>query len=132
MGATAARSVSWLLIGNAVLFRDFADDPAQGGIVDAADLREEVVLDLVVQAADVPGQEPVRRREIGGRFHLVHHPRAAHGALAVRHRMVGLLDDVRELEHHSQDGSGGQVHHEEADHELPPRDVLTRSGITML
>src|SRR5918995_2519446 len=64
------------VVGHAVLGGQALDDRAQLPVVNVADPREQMVLDLIVQPADVPGQEPVAAREIVGRPHLIEHPSA--------------------------------------------------------
>ena len=112
-----------LVVRQAVLQRRLLHDFADGGIVNAAHLREEVVLHLEVQSADIPAQQLVFRPEVGGGLHLVLHPRRSHGSGGVRRRIGDVFHHVRQLEDHAENGAGHQVHHHEADGELPPGDV---------
>jgi hypothetical protein len=47
------------VVGDAMLGGQALDDRAQLPVVNVADPREQMVLDLIIQAADVPGQQPV-------------------------------------------------------------------------
>ena len=68
--------------------------------MDVADLREQVVLDLEVEPAQVPGEEAVVAREVDGGLDLVRHPLAFDAPRPIgRDGELGLLDAVGELEH---------------------------------
>ena len=58
----------------------------------------------------------------------MHHPGVLHGAVDVRHGVVRLLDDVRQLKDDPQNRSGREVHRHEADGELPPGNVHDQEG----
>src|SRR5688572_1576059 len=72
-------------------------------VVNVADTWKQVVLDLEVEATDVPAQEVVGSREIDGGFHLVHGPGPRHLPHVGRERgKFRLLDAVRELKNQDQ------------------------------
>src|SRR5205814_4797540 len=81
------------------LAAELAHDLSYRRIVAVADAREEVVLDLVVEPADVPRDQRVLLREIGGRRELVLEERALELPLRTRRRAERRsVDRVRELE----------------------------------
>ena len=84
--------------------------------------REQVVLDLEVEAAEHPGQHRVARAEVDGRLDLVHGPDpAARRASSLRRGERCLLDAVGELERRCHDQARD---HREADvgaEDGPPR-----------
>ena len=108
-------------VADAELLARRAHDRRETRVVQVADVRQQVVLDLVIQPADVQIQQPVARREVHGRLDLVHGPlvvdvrRVAH-----RLRERGIAVDVRELEDHAQDQADRQHHDQEANQHLPP------------
>ena len=112
-----------LVIGDAVFGRHLLDDPTDRRVVDAAHLGEKVVLDLEIQSTDVPAEQPVGAREVGGGLHFVHEPRIFHGLLLLGCELHRPLNDVRELKHEAQDQTRRDVHRQEADEELPPRHI---------
>ena len=50
------------VVGQTMLGGQALDDRAQLPVMNVADSREQMVLDLIVQPADVPGQQPVAAR----------------------------------------------------------------------
>jgi hypothetical protein len=50
--------------GNAEPRADLVDDRGERGVVVGRDAGKEVVLDLVVEAAEIPGEEPVSASEV--------------------------------------------------------------------
>ena len=56
------------------------DQRRKGRVMDMADAGEEVVLDLEIQPADVPREQPIAAGEIDGRFDLVYGPARRHSA----------------------------------------------------
>src|SRR5438045_321650 len=97
-----------------------ADHPTYGRIVHAAHFGEEMMLDLIVEAADVPGEETVLWGEIGCRHHLVDKPGVFHGALCIGLRVVGAFDHMGELEDETKYAARSEGHGEIADQKLPP------------
>jgi len=75
------------------------DDGRELGIVDVTDPWKEVVLDLVVEPAEVPGEQAAPAREIGGRFHLVYGPRRRDVALLLERRERRVGTAVSQLKH---------------------------------
>src|SRR4029079_2458799 len=75
------------------------DDGRELGIVDVTHLWKQVVLDLVVEPAEVPGEEAAPTREIGGRFHLVYGPRRRDVALLGERREGRVGAAVSQLKH---------------------------------
>src|SRR5436189_3034447 len=100
-----------------------AHHAANGGIVHTAHLWEEVMLDLIIEPADIPGEETVVWGEIGGCHHLVHEPGVFHGALCIGLRVVGAFDHMGELEDETQDAPRSEGHREVTDQKLPPLDA---------
>src|SRR5688572_10137437 len=65
-------------------------------IVNVADAGKQVVLDLEVEATDVPAQQAVVSPEIDRGFHLVHSPGPRHSLdVGCERGKFGLLDAVR-------------------------------------
>jgi hypothetical protein len=62
-----------------------------------------MVLDLVVETSDEPGQDPVARAEVDRGLDLVHRPQPRFGREVRRRGEVGLLDAMCELEGHGHD-----------------------------
>src|SRR6185295_7966408 len=90
---------------------DRFDDPRDLGIVDVTDPREEMMLDLEVEAPEVPSEQPVLTREVDGRVHLVLGPSVRDLTGAGGHvRKDGLLEAVSELEHNRQDQADQKRH----------------------
>src|SRR6185437_15863998 len=116
------------VVGHAVLRRDFHENRIQGRIVHGAHLREQVVLHLEVQPADIPREQTVVGRKVGRGQHLVYGPAALDHAVAVADRLLRSLHHVRQLEYHAEDQAGREVHGQEPDRELPPRDVQHQQG----
>lgn len=86
-----------------------------------ADLGEEVVLDLIVQSAEQPGQHSAALSEVDRRSHLMHRPGMFHAAsIAYRQRKRRLLITMGKLKDHAQNNAGNQHDQavEEQDH--PP------------
>jgi hypothetical protein len=114
------------------------DDPRQRRVVHVAHLREEVVLHLEVEPAEVPAEQPVPAREVHRGRDLMRRPVAdRQGGPAVVE--VGLADAVGELERHGErqaqrrDGHGRErvdaprrVEDEREDHRPPEEDGLSQ------
>ena len=109
------------VVADAELLAGRTHDRRETRVVQVTDVRQQVMLDLVIQPADVPIQQPVVRGEIHGRFDLVHGPlvddmrRVPH---RLREHCIGV--DVRELEDQAQDQAGHQHYQHEANQHLPP------------
>ena len=74
------------------------DQRRKGRVMDMADAREEVVLDLEIQPADVPREQSIAAGEIDGRFDLVYGPARRHSArVRPRQRKSSLLYAMRQL-----------------------------------
>jgi hypothetical protein len=79
-------------------------DLADSGIVYVGDLREEVVLDLEIQAAYQPAYQFVTGGEVGGCFDLVRREFVGQFiGLDISQRKLGMFYRMRELEHDAQD-----------------------------
>ena len=61
-------------VADPVLLGVALDDLGDVRVVSVRHPREQVVLDLVVEAADNPAENPVARTEVDGRLDLVHRP----------------------------------------------------------
>jgi hypothetical protein len=68
-------------------------------IVDVAHAREEVMLDLEIQAAKEPARGPAVARKIDARLDLVNSPRRDHATRSEVRGKVGVLYTMRELEY---------------------------------
>src|SRR5882757_4949003 len=94
---------------------DLLHDLADLGVVDVRDAREEVVLDLEVEAADQPCDQLAAGGEVGGGGDLVDgvllRQEVAGG---VGEGEVGVLDGVGELEDDGEGEAGGHGHGDEA------------------
>ena len=98
-------------------------DRREARVVQVADMRQQVMLDLVIQPADVKIQQPVMRREVHRRLDLVHSPLIV-DVLRIPHWLWegGIAVDVCKLEDHSHDEADPQHHNQEANQHLPPRE----------
>ena len=63
-----------LEIPNAEFLARLPYDVLDVGIVDVTHLPAKVVFDLVVEAAQTPGEQPILRREVSRGFDLVNRP----------------------------------------------------------
>jgi len=73
-------------------------------IVNVADTRKQVVLDLEVETTDVPAQEAVGPPEIDRGFDLVYSPGPRHSLdVGCERWKFRLLDAVRQLKYQDQD-----------------------------
>ena len=93
-------------IGNAKLSARSLDDFADRRIVDVANARKQVVLDLEIQAAAVPRRQLAFWRKIHGGLHLVNGPFVVDFTrIRIRTRKSIVFHDVGELE----DGGHGDA-----------------------
>src|SRR6266536_4987123 len=108
-------------IAHAVAQAVALDDRRDRGIEGVRKPWEEVVLDLVVEAAQHPREELVARAEVDCRLDLVHGPWTRAGREISRRSEARLLDTVRELKRRRHHDAG---HHGKPDvrrHYRPPR-----------
>src|SRR4051812_33839082 len=86
---------------------DFLDDLRNLVVVNMRNLREEVMLDLVIQAAHEPGDNAVATAEIDGGLNLMNRPSVFHPAFALRgenrHGELGAIDAVGKLKDDRED-----------------------------
>ena len=68
------KGAAQIVMRNALSFGDFPDDVSQCRVVGMRHIREEVMLDLVVQATGEPGRQTRASRKIRCRPHLVRGP----------------------------------------------------------
>src|SRR5256885_7461395 len=108
-------------VADAVLRRVPADDLRDLRIVSVRYAREEVMLDLVVEPAERPGEHGIARAEVDGRLDLVHGPEPLVGRELLRRRITGLLDAMRELERRRGHEPRRRREGEIADDDDPPR-----------
>src|SRR6185437_131175 len=74
---------------------------AQGCIVDMADLGEEVMLDLEIQATHQPGNDPVTGGKVGGGPDLMDGPFGTYDLVrSIGHIERSLFDDMRQLKYY--------------------------------
>ena len=111
-----------LVVGKAVVAGCGADNATERWVMNTADPREKVVLDLEIQPAHKPVQRPIFTGEVGGSLHLADYPLGAAAAFAFG-MVIGFLDHVGQLEHDAQDRSSHEMHGQPADQELPPGHV---------
>src|ERR1022692_2540617 len=107
-------------VPHAVGGADLFDNRREGGVVDVADLGEQVMLDLEVETTQVPGEELVIAPEVDGGLDLMRGPFMLDLAGGDARLPEGrLLDTVGELEHRRQgqpeDEAGEEV---EEDHRV--------------
>lgn len=93
-----------------------------------ADVREDMVLNLVIESTHEERYQPVFASEIGGGGQLVDGPGIFHIPAFVRYRVVRAFDHVRQLEHQCQDYPSRVVHYEEANQDFPPSHVQHDDG----
>jgi hypothetical protein len=90
----------------------FFDHLGQSGVMDVADLVEQVVLDLEVQAAEEPAEKPVASGKIDGGLDLMDGPFGLHAFGAAFDGdgdwEIGLFDAVSELEYDAEDYAGDE------------------------
>lgn len=106
------------VIRDAELFSGTLYNRADGGVVDAADPGEEMVLDLKIETAHVPAQDFAVPREVCRGAHLVDHPMLLDPVVFVRLRMLRLFDHVCQLKGDAHDDAGRQVEAGETDEPL--------------
>ena len=88
--------------------------------MDVAHLGEEVVLDLVVQAATEPSQHTAAGSKVGGCAQLMgKRVNIQHGALHSG-GVVVLLQNVGRLKNHRQNESRNKLHHHPSGKDLQP------------
>ena len=85
------------------------------GIVYVADLGEEVMLYLIVEAANPPRNESIAACEVGCGFELMNCPSVFDVTFVVEFGVVGWLYYVRQLKDQSHDKASDEVHEQEAD-----------------
>ena len=109
------------VVADAELLACRGHDRRKTRVVDVADVGQQVVLHLVIQARRCTSSAPVARCEVHGRLNLVDGPlvldmqRVADGF-----RECGIAADVRELEHDAQDQADRQHHQDVPQQHLPP------------
>ena len=81
------------------LFHDARD----AGVVDVAHTGKQVMLDLEVEAPDVPTQDTIALREVRGGLHLVHRPGPFYSPAWIGMWKRDLLDTVRQLKDQDED-----------------------------
>ena len=67
-------------------------------VMNVANVREQVMFDLKIQAACPPRQKPIAVRKICGRFHLVNSPSIINIAVGIGYGVFGFFYHVRQLE----------------------------------
>ena len=94
---------------------------ADGGIMDVAYARKQVVLNLKIQPAKIPRDPGVMRGKIRRRLHFMLGPsRGHHTGVRIRGGEAGVLDGMGELKRHRQRHPEEQMHaHEGQEHMLP-------------
>ena len=85
-------------------------DPAQGRIVNVADAREEVMLDLVVEPANHPGDDRVTGCEVGRCLDLMDGPFVFNtDRIYAGSFKLGMFHDMRQLEHQGEGEAQGEL-----------------------
>src|SRR4051812_38412048 len=109
-------------IANAKLAAVLLHDLGDRWVVHVRNLREEVVFDLEVEAAEIPRQDSALLREVDRRLDLVDGPFAMNAIRGSIHdREGGRLDAVGELKHYAHRHAEGEGGHEEKDGDDPER-----------
>ena len=98
-------------------------NPGNCRIVDAADLREKMMFNLVIESTDVSLEHFVAMSKVGRGQHFVNQPCVLHVAIIIRAQVLRSLYHMSQLENDPEDQSSRQVHGQESDQELPPGDV---------
>ena len=88
--------------------------------MNVADLREQVVLDLVVQASTYPRQHCAACAKVGGGAHLVGQGVDFQHRTLLSRDVVVVFHDMRRLENDRQDESGHKLHHHPSTKDLQP------------
>src|SRR5687768_2199965 len=70
-------------------------------VMNVRDLWKQMVLDLKIQTAEIPGQQPVVAREINGGLDLVNSPVVLHLARLIWKRELSFFDNVGQLKDHA-------------------------------
>ena len=83
-------------------------------IVHMADIREDMVFNLVVQSAGEVIYQPVSRSEIGGCKQLVYCPGVFDFAVFIGLRIGSVFHHVCQLEYDAEDNARSVVHYQEA------------------
>jgi hypothetical protein len=96
------------------------DDIGNFSVMDMADVREQMVLDLMVQSAGKPVDDFVFRRKVGRRIKLMDCPGVFDFAIFVGNGIRRFIYNVRQLEHDAQNQSCGVMHDEKSDKYFPP------------
>src|SRR5438132_58944 len=94
--------------------------------MNVADAREEMMLNLEIQAAKKPAEDAASTSKIDGRLNLVNGPVGLHAftALSVRHRhgKFSFFDAVRQLEynaeHDTADECGDRINSQHRQHRM--------------
>src|SRR6185437_1851833 len=91
--------------------------------MDAADIREQMMFNLEIQAAYKPGEELVFRAEISRGTKLVNNPGIFHLAGFIRHKVFGFFYHMSKLKNNAQNSSGYNMHRHKTNDKLPPGNV---------
>ena len=88
-------------VANAILETHGLNNWRQRWIMKMANSREQVMFDLIVEPADVPGDEPTLRRKIDRRLYLVSCPLPIHDSVVNRRLFeMRFLHTVSELKYY--------------------------------
>lgn len=99
------------VIRQAKPFGGFPDDAGKLRVMYVANVREQVVFDLIVQATNKPRHDAALRRKVGSSEQLVDCPAILQVAGIIRDRVSRVIHNVRRLEYTGGHEAQDEVHH---------------------
>ncbi len=110
-------------VGNPKFLRSFLHDGSYFGQVDVAHLREQVVLNLMIQASAKPGEQTTSRAKIGCGQQLVGQGvDIEHGSFLSR-VVVMILHHMRRLKNDGKNEPSDNLHENPPKNDLEPMDA---------
>ena len=98
-------------------------DRGDFGVMDMANIGEEVMLDLKIESADIPVEQVVVASEIGGGIELVDDPVGLDDAFGICGGLGDAFYHMRQLEDHTQDEATCEMHEQPSQANLPPSKI---------
>ena len=87
-----------LVIRNAKLLCSFLYDEGDFSIMDMANIRKQMMLNLVVKPTDQPGEKLTAFSEVSSCLHLMNCPVVLHVSIFITYKKVSFFDDMSGLE----------------------------------